>query len=147
MVFIIGASVAIGQEKIKFPVGVGTKTVGTNMFWLGVKKGFFDEVGLDVQPVLLRGTTITIQALASESLYLALGSTDFTIGTAAGIADLVAVSGVVNGAAGGLLQRPGSGRCRHRDQRQLTRSPLGCRPHLMSPIVANNRTGWWVAVG
>ena len=96
-VFHLGAVAAIGQEKVKFPVGVGTKTVGTNMFWLGVKKGFFDEVGLDVQPVLLRGTTITIQALASESLYLALGSTDFTIGTAAGSADLVAVSGVVNG--------------------------------------------------
>jgi zinc transporter, ZIP family len=51
------------------------------------------------------------------------------------------------GAAGGLLQRPGSDRRRHRDQRQLTRSPLGCRPHLMAPIVANNGTGWWVALG
>jgi ABC-type nitrate/sulfonate/bicarbonate transport system substrate-binding protein len=46
---------------------------------------------------LLRGTTITIQALASESLYLALGSADFTLGTAASSADLVAVSGVVGG--------------------------------------------------
>jgi NitT/TauT family transport system substrate-binding protein len=52
---------------------------------------------LDVQPILLRGTTITIQALASESLYLALGSADFTLGTAASSADLVAVSGVVGG--------------------------------------------------
>jgi len=33
------------QEKIKFPVGVGTKTIGTNMFWLATKKGFFDEFG------------------------------------------------------------------------------------------------------
>src|SRR6266576_1441401 len=67
------------QEKIKFPVGVGTKTVGTNMFWLAKEKGFFDEFGLDVQPVLLRGTAITMQALVSESLYLALGSADATI--------------------------------------------------------------------
>jgi hypothetical protein len=37
-----------------------------------------------------------------------------------------------------LLQRPGGDRCRQRDQRQLARSPLGCRPHLMSPIVADN---------
>jgi len=29
------------QEKIKFPVGVGTKTIGTNMFWLATKKGLF----------------------------------------------------------------------------------------------------------
>src|SRR6267378_1706166 len=70
------------QEKMKFPVGVGTKTIGTNMFWLGTKKGFFDEFGLDVQPVLLRGTAITMQALVSESLLLALGSADATIGAA-----------------------------------------------------------------
>jgi ABC-type nitrate/sulfonate/bicarbonate transport system substrate-binding protein len=85
------------QEKIKFPVGVGTKTIGTNMFWLATKKGFFDDVGLDVQPVLLRGTAITMQALVSESLFLALGSADATVGAAATGADLVAVGGVVNG--------------------------------------------------
>ena len=85
------------QEKVKFPVGVGTKTIGTNMFWLATKKGFFDEFGLDVQPILLRGTSITMQALVSESLYLALGSADATIAGAASGADLVAVGGVVNG--------------------------------------------------
>jgi NitT/TauT family transport system substrate-binding protein len=85
------------QEKIKFPVGVGTKTIGTNMFWLATQKGFFDEFGLDVQPVLLRGTAITMQALVSESLYLALGSADATIGAAASGVDLLAVGGVVNG--------------------------------------------------
>jgi NitT/TauT family transport system substrate-binding protein len=90
-------SSAGAQEKIKFPVGVGTKTVGTNMFWLAAKKGFFDEFGLDVQPILLRGTSITLQALVSESLYLALGSADATIGAAASGVDLIAVGGVVNG--------------------------------------------------
>jgi ABC-type nitrate/sulfonate/bicarbonate transport system substrate-binding protein len=84
------------QEKIKFPIGVGTKTVGTHMFWLAAKKGFFEEFGLDVQPVLLRGTSITIQALVGESLYLALGSADATIGNAPST-DLIAVSGVVGG--------------------------------------------------
>ncbi|MGZ8454034.1 MAG: hypothetical protein ACXWZE_18275 [Candidatus Binatia bacterium] len=59
VVFNLEAAAAIGQEKIKFPVGVGTKTVGTNMFWLGVKKGFFDEVGLDVQPGRNRSNTST----------------------------------------------------------------------------------------
>ena len=97
----IALSVAVwsadDQEKIKFPVGVGTKTVGTNMFWLAAKKGFFDDVGLDVQPILLRGTSITMQALMSESLYLALGSADATIGAAMSGGDLLAVGGVVNG--------------------------------------------------
>lgn len=85
------------QDKIKFPVGVGTKTIGTNMFWLATKKGFFDDAGLEVQPVLLRGSAITMQALVSESLYLALGSADSTIAGAASGADLLAVGGVVNG--------------------------------------------------
>jgi NitT/TauT family transport system substrate-binding protein len=88
---------ARAQDKIKFPVGVGTKTVGTNMFWLAAKKGFFDEVGLDVQPILLRGSPITIQALVSESLFLALGSADSVIAAAANGADLLGVGGVVNG--------------------------------------------------
>jgi ABC-type nitrate/sulfonate/bicarbonate transport system substrate-binding protein len=96
---IVGLSWSCGsaQERIKFPVGVGTKTIGTNMFWLAAKKGFFDDSGLDVQPVLLRGTAITMQALVSESLYLALGSADATIAAAASGADLLAVAGVVNG--------------------------------------------------
>src|SRR5215212_9948919 len=85
------------QDKIRFPVGVGTKTVGTNMFWLGVKKGFFDAAGLDVQPILLRGSPITMQALVSVSLYVALGSADAVIAAAAGGVDLVGVGGVVNG--------------------------------------------------
>ena len=85
------------QERIKFPVGVGTKTIGTNMFWLATKKGFFEEFGLDVQPILLRGSSTTMQALVSESLYLALGSADATIGAASSGADLLAVGGVVNG--------------------------------------------------
>jgi len=93
---LFGQGVA-AQEKIKFPVGVGTKTIGTNMFWLATKKGFFDEFGLDVQSILLRGSSITMQALVSESLYLALGSADGTIGAAASGADLLAVGGVVNG--------------------------------------------------
>jgi ABC-type nitrate/sulfonate/bicarbonate transport system substrate-binding protein len=96
VVLCISTSTVKAQEKIKFPIGVGTKTVGTHMFWLAAKKGFFDEFGLDVQPVLLRGTSITIQALVGESLYLALGSADSTIGNAAST-DLVAVSGVVGG--------------------------------------------------
>jgi len=97
LVFCLSLCVASAQEKIKFPVGVGTKTVGTNMFWLASKKGFFDEVGLEVQPILLRGGPITMQALVSESLYLALGSADAVIAAAASGADLLGVGGVVNG--------------------------------------------------
>ena len=44
----------VAQERVKFPVGVGTKTLGAGLIWLATKKGFFEEVGLDVQPILLR---------------------------------------------------------------------------------------------
>jgi ABC-type nitrate/sulfonate/bicarbonate transport system substrate-binding protein len=91
------AAAASGQEKLKFPVGVGTKTLGTNSIFLATKKGFFDDFGLEVQPVLLRGTPITVQALVAESLYVALGSADSTIGAASTGVDLLSVGGVVNG--------------------------------------------------
>jgi NitT/TauT family transport system substrate-binding protein len=85
------------QEKIKFPVGVGTKTLGTGLIWLATKKRFFDEVGLDVQPVLLRGTPVAVQALVGESLLMTMGSADAMASAAAGGVDLVSVAGVING--------------------------------------------------
>jgi len=118
-VYCLAPSTAVGEEKIKFPIGVGTKTVGTHMFWLAAKKGFFEEFGLDVQPVLLRGTSITIQALVSESLYLALGSADSTIGNAPST-DLVAVSGVV----GGLTQAIVAAK-RYKSIKELRGSTIG----------------------
>ena len=47
--------------------------------------------------MLLRGTPITVQALVAESLYVALGSADSTIGAASTGVDLLSVGGVVNG--------------------------------------------------
>jgi NitT/TauT family transport system substrate-binding protein len=91
------AAVTVAQERTKFPVGVGTKTLGAGLIWLATKKGFFDEAGLDVQPILLRGTPIAVQALVGESLYVAMGSADAMVSAAAGGADLVSVAGVING--------------------------------------------------
>jgi ABC-type nitrate/sulfonate/bicarbonate transport system substrate-binding protein len=65
----VATTAAAAKDKLKFPVGVGTKTLGTSLLWLATKKGFFEEVGLDVQPVLLRGTPVAVQALVGESLY------------------------------------------------------------------------------
>jgi len=86
-----------GQERLKFPVGVGTKTLGTGLIWLATKKGFFEEAGLDVQPVLLRGTPVAVQALVGESLYVTMGSADAMASAAMGGADLMSVAGVING--------------------------------------------------
>jgi len=97
LISLTAPSFLIGQERVKFPVGVGTKTLGTGLIWLATKKGFFEEVGLDVQPVLLRGTPVAVQALVGESLYLTMGSADAMASAAMGGADLVSVAGVING--------------------------------------------------
>jgi len=88
---------SVAQGRVKFPVGVGTKTLGAGLIWLATKKGFFEEFGLDVQPVLLRGTPVAVQALVGESLYVTMGSADAMASAAAGGADLVSVAGVING--------------------------------------------------
>jgi NitT/TauT family transport system substrate-binding protein len=64
------------QEKVRFPIGASSKTFGYGPLWLGQKFGFFDKEGLDVQIVVMRGTPITLQALATESIYAANAGTD-----------------------------------------------------------------------
>jgi ABC-type nitrate/sulfonate/bicarbonate transport system substrate-binding protein len=97
LVTFFSAGFVSAQERVKFPVGVGTKTLGTGLIWLATKKGFFDDIGLDVQPVLLRGTPVAVQALVGESLFLTIGSADAMASAAIGGADLMSVAGVING--------------------------------------------------
>ena len=42
--------------------------------------GFYEREGLDAEIVVMRGTPITIQALATESIYVANAGTDGIIG-------------------------------------------------------------------
>lgn len=94
---VLSVGLVSAQERDKFPVGVGTKTLGTGLIWLASKKNFFDEFALDVQPVLLRGTPVAVQALVGESLFVTIGSADAMASAALGGADLVSVAGVING--------------------------------------------------
>jgi len=64
------------QERVRFPIGASSKTLGYGPLWLAQKMGFFEREGLDVQIVVMRGTPITIQALATESIYVANAGTD-----------------------------------------------------------------------
>ncbi len=81
---LVMTAVSFAQDRIKFPAAVGTKTIGQNMLWVGSKQGFFEEQGLEVQPILLRGSSITVQALVGESIYAASSSADVTIGAIRG---------------------------------------------------------------
>jgi len=64
------------QERITFPVGASTKTAGYSPLWAGVRQGFFAQQGLDVQPVVIRGSDRAIQALIGGSVYAALLAPD-----------------------------------------------------------------------
>ena len=65
-----------GQERIPFPVGASTKTAGYTPLWAGVKQGFFAQQGLDVQPVVIRGSDRVIQALVGGSVYASVLAPD-----------------------------------------------------------------------
>lgn len=69
-------SPSIAQEKITFPVAASTKTAGYSPLWAGLRQGFFAQQGLEVQPVVIRGSDRSIQALVGGSVYAALLAPD-----------------------------------------------------------------------
>jgi ABC-type nitrate/sulfonate/bicarbonate transport system substrate-binding protein len=66
-------SSVIAQEKPKLFLGASSKTLGYSPLWVGARKGFFEQQGLDVQLVLLRGMPMTVQALSAGSLHIGSG--------------------------------------------------------------------------
>lgn len=90
-------SPAMGQEKPKFYIGASSKTLGYSPLWVGVKKGFFDQQGLDAQLLLLRGTPMTVQAMAGASLQVGSGGPEAFIEASERGLDLVMIGGIING--------------------------------------------------
>ena len=64
---------ATAQERPRIFLGASSKTLGYSPLWVGAKRGFFEQQGLDVQLVLLRGVPMTLQALAAGSLNVGSG--------------------------------------------------------------------------
>lgn len=91
------SSPVTGQEKVKFYVGASSKTLGYSPLWVGVKKGFFDQQGLDAQLLLLRGTPMTVQAMAGASLQVGSGGPEAFIEASERGLDLVMIGGIING--------------------------------------------------
>src|SRR6478736_1492820 len=65
--------IASAQERPRIYLGASSKTLGYSPLWVGSKRGFFEQQGLDVQLVLLRGVPMTLQALAAGSLNVGSG--------------------------------------------------------------------------
>jgi ABC-type nitrate/sulfonate/bicarbonate transport system substrate-binding protein len=89
----------IGQEKPKIFLGASSKTLGYSPLWVASKKGFFDQQGLDVQLVLLRGVPMTVQALAANSLHFGSGGPEPYIEASERGLDFVVTGGIINGIA------------------------------------------------
>ena len=93
------ASGALGQDKPKIYLGASSKTLGYSPLWVATKKGFFDQQGLDVQLVLLRGVPMTVQALAANSLHFGSGGPEPYIEASERGLDFVVTGGIINGIA------------------------------------------------
>jgi NitT/TauT family transport system substrate-binding protein len=94
---------AAAQEKPKIYLGASSKTLGYSPLWVAEKKGFFDQQGLDVQLVLLRGVPMTVQALAAGSLHFGSGGPEPYIEASERGLDFVVTGGIINGIAQFLI--------------------------------------------
>jgi ABC-type nitrate/sulfonate/bicarbonate transport system substrate-binding protein len=90
------AAPGAAQEKVRFPIGASSKAFGYGPLWLAQKMGFYEREGLDVQVVVMRGTPITIQALTTESIYVANAGTDGIIGAVDRGLDLAMIGSLLN---------------------------------------------------
>lgn len=99
LVILLGVALGEAQEKPKIFVGASSKTLGYSPLWIATKKGFFDQQGLDIQLVLLRGVPMTLQALAAGSLHFGSGGPEAYIEASERGLDFVVTGGIINGMA------------------------------------------------
>ena len=85
------------QEKPRIFLGASSKTLGYSPLWVAAKKGLFDQQGLDVQLVLLRGVPMTVQALAAGSLHFGSGGPEPYIEASDRGLDVIITGGIING--------------------------------------------------
>jgi NitT/TauT family transport system substrate-binding protein len=99
---LVGSPVA-AQDRPKIFLGASSKTLGYSPLWVGTKKGFFEQQGLDVQLVLLRGMPMTVQALSAGSLHVGSGGAEPYIDASERGLDFILTGGVINGTAQSII--------------------------------------------
>lgn len=96
---IVSSPMVSAQERAKIFLGASSKTLGYSPLWVASKKGFFEQQGLDVQLVLLRGVPMTVQALAANSLHIGSGGPEPYIEASERGLDFIVTGGIINGIA------------------------------------------------
>lgn len=94
---------ALAQEKPKIFIGPSSKTLGYSPLWVGWKKGFFEQQGLDVQVLVLRGIPMVVQALAAGSIHFASGGPEPFMESSDRGLDFVITGGVINGMTAAIV--------------------------------------------
>src|SRR5258706_11606238 len=94
---------ATGQKRPRVFLGATTKTLGYSPLWVGVKRGFFEQQGLDVQLALVRGVPRTLQAWAAGSLQVGTGGAERYIEGGERGLDSAIAGGLINGMAQVLI--------------------------------------------
>lgn len=90
------ASPSLAQDKIKFPVSTSSKVLGYGPLWVALKRGFFEQQGLEAQIILMRGGDKAVQALVGGSVYATVSTPDVTIGAVEQGLDVVMIGGMSN---------------------------------------------------
>jgi ABC-type nitrate/sulfonate/bicarbonate transport system substrate-binding protein len=103
LVLLLLQTPAAAQERAKVYLGASSKTLGYSPLWVGAKRGFFEQQGLDVQLILLRGVPMTLQALAAGSLQIGSGGPEPYIEASERGLDFAIPGGIINGMAQVLI--------------------------------------------
>lgn len=101
--FTLCAAPARAQDKPKIYVGPSSKTLGYSPLWVGSKKGFFEQQGLDVQVVVLRGMPMVVQALAAGSIQFGSGGPEPFMESSDRGLDFIITGGVINGMTAAIV--------------------------------------------
>lgn len=87
---------SLAQDKVKFFAGASSKSLGYAPLWIAHKQGFFAQQGLDADVITIRGSPLTLQALAAESIYVGNATTDAIIAAVEKGLDVAMIGGLTN---------------------------------------------------
>jgi NitT/TauT family transport system substrate-binding protein len=91
LVFVFPA-LASAEEGFDFPVAASSKVLGYAPLWVAAGKGFLKREGLNSEVTAMRGTAPAMQALVSDSIYVALAANDGPIGLVEKGADIAMIA-------------------------------------------------------
>jgi NitT/TauT family transport system substrate-binding protein len=103
LVLLLFCTPAAAQERPKVFLGASSKTLGYSPLWVGAKRGFFEQQGLDVQLILLRGNPHDVASVGSGSLQIGSGGPEPYIEATERGLDFAIAGGIVNGMAQVLI--------------------------------------------